>query len=92
MSESIHAGHRQRLKDKYLKCGVDALSDHELLEILLYYAIPQRNTNDIAHELIDKCGISAEKPVTKKINTAATEDVAAEENAETKKRGKFGRK
>ena len=54
MSQSIHAGHRQRLKDKYLKCGADSLSDHELLEILLYYAIPQRNTNDIAHELIDR--------------------------------------
>ena len=48
--------------------------------------------NMIVAELIDKCGISAEKPVTKKINTAAAEEVAAEENAETKKRGKFGRK
>lgn len=56
MSDSIHSGHRQRLKDKYLKYGAEALSEHELLEILLYYAIPQRNTNDIAHELIDKCG------------------------------------
>lgn len=56
MSNSIHAGHRQRLKDKYLTLGADALEDHELLEILLYYAIPQRNTNDIAHELIERCG------------------------------------
>ena len=49
--------------------------------------------NMIVAELIDKCGIAAEKPVTRKINndTPVSEDVA-EESADTKKRGKFGRK
>ncbi len=56
MERSLHSGHRQRLKDKYVKSGAEGLSDHELLELLLYYAIPQRNTNDISHELIDRCG------------------------------------
>lgn len=56
MANSLHTGHRQRLKDKYLKFGADSLSDHELLEILLYYAIPQRNTNDTSHEMLNTFG------------------------------------
>lgn len=52
-----HAGHRQRFKDKYVKNGgFDGLPAHEVLELLLYYVIPQKNTNDIAHALIDKFG------------------------------------
>ena len=51
-----HAGHRQRMKDKYIEFGPRVFADHELLEILLYYSTPQINTNDIAHELIDKFG------------------------------------
>ena len=56
MGEHLHAGHRQRLKNRYLDFGVENFSDHELLEMLLFYAIPQRNTNDLAHALIDRFG------------------------------------
>ncbi len=56
MEKHLHSGHRQRLKNRYLDFGVENLSDHEILELLLFYAIPQRNTNDIAHTLIDKFG------------------------------------
>ena len=56
MEKSIHAGHRQRLKNRYLDFGVENLTDHEILELLLFYAIPQKNTNDIAHALIDRFG------------------------------------
>lgn len=53
---SIHQGHRQRLKQKFLENGIEALKPHEALELLLFYSIPQRNTNDIAHELINRFG------------------------------------
>ena len=53
---SIHAGHRQRLKDRFLKDGLDHFEEHQVLELLLFYGIPQRDTNEIAHELIRKFG------------------------------------
>ena len=53
---SIHAGHRQRLKERFLKDGLDNFEEHQVLELLLFYAIPQRDTNEIAHELIRKFG------------------------------------
>ncbi len=55
-NNNIHAGHRDRMKDKYLKSGIDNFSDHELLEMLLYYALPQKNTNELAHNLIAEFG------------------------------------
>ena len=56
MAAHLHAGHRQRLKNRYLEFGIENLSDHEALEMLLFYAIPQKNTNDLAHLLIDRFG------------------------------------
>ena len=53
---SIHAGHRQRLKERFLKEGLDNFEQHQVLELLLFYGIPQRDTNEIAHELIRKFG------------------------------------
>ena len=49
-------GHRQRLRDKFTNNGLDSFHDHEILELLLFYAIPRRNTNGIAHELIKAFG------------------------------------
>ncbi len=51
-----HGGHRDRVKKMILKKGFSHLYDHELLEILLFYAIPRRDTNPIAHELIEQFG------------------------------------
>ena len=53
---SIHAGHRQRLKERFLREGLDNFEEHQVLELLLFYGIPQRDTNEIAHELIRKFG------------------------------------
>lgn len=53
---SIHAGHRQRLKERFLKDGLDNFEEHQVLELLLFYGIPQRDTNEIAHELIRRFG------------------------------------
>ena len=45
----LHDGHRQRAKDRYRQLGADALADHELLELALFYAIPRQDTNETAH-------------------------------------------
>lgn len=49
---SIHEGHRQRMKDRFLREGLDNFDELYVLELLLYYCIPRRDTNPIAHELL----------------------------------------
>ncbi len=56
MPVGMHDGHRERLRNKIRKFGFDCLEDHEKLEYLLYAYIPRRDTNPIAHELIDSFG------------------------------------
>jgi DNA repair protein RadC len=51
-----HYGHRQRKKEFVLNYGIDGLKDHEKLEVFLYGAIPHGDTNEIAHELMQKFG------------------------------------
>ncbi len=53
---SIHDGHRQRMKERFFHEGLDHFSQFEALEVLLYYAIPRKDTNPIAHALIDRFG------------------------------------
>lgn len=52
----MHSGHRQRMRDRIAKNGLDSLTDHELLEYLLFYIQPRVNTNEPAHRLIDTYG------------------------------------
>ena len=52
----VHDGHRERRRALFRRCGEDAFADHELLEVLLFYAIPRKDTNPIAHALIDQFG------------------------------------
>lgn len=52
----VHDGHRQRKKEQFLQHGPDSFADHELLELLLYYAIPRRDTNALAHHLMEQFG------------------------------------
>ena len=56
MQKADHSGHRSRMREKYLKSGIDIFAPHEILELMLYYAIPYKNTNDIAKALIDRFG------------------------------------
>ncbi|MBR5157174.1 MAG: DNA repair protein RadC [Clostridia bacterium] len=51
-----HDGHRQRMKSRYMKEGLDSFAPHEVLELLLYYAIPRRDINELAHRLINHFG------------------------------------
>lgn len=52
----IHDGHRQRLKDRFRAQGLDDFTDVQALELLLFYCIPRRDTNPIAHALLDRFG------------------------------------
>ena len=53
---SIHTGHRQRVKDEFSARGLAGWPDHRVLELLLYYAIPQGDVNGLAHELVERFG------------------------------------
>ena len=55
-TESIHKGHRERLKQRFLEEGLDNFTDIQVLELLLFYAIPRSDTNPIAHALLDRFG------------------------------------
>ena len=48
----LHEGHRQRMRARLKTDGAASLADHEALEVLLFYAFSQKNTNDLAHELL----------------------------------------
>ena len=52
----MHDGHRDRMRDRILNGGIVGLQPHEVLEYLLYTAIPRKDTNELAHVLIDKYG------------------------------------
>lgn len=52
----IHDGHREKMRRRFLKGGLDNFADHEALELLLYYAIPRKDTNPIAHTLMNRYG------------------------------------
>ncbi|MDD5170374.1 MAG: DNA repair protein RadC [Syntrophales bacterium] len=51
-----YKGHRSRLKEKYLHSGVDAFHDYEVLELLLGYAIPQKDVKPLAKDLLTAFG------------------------------------
>ena len=55
-NSSIHKGHRERLKARFLEEGLDNFTDIQVLELLLFYAIPQKDTNPTAHALLDHFG------------------------------------
>lgn len=52
--KNLHEGHRERLRDKFRKHGLDAFSEHEILELLLCYSVPRKDTNELAHKIIDE--------------------------------------
>ena len=57
---SVHTGHRQRLKERFLKEGLDHFDEHQVLELLLFYCIPRVDTNPIAHALLHRFGSLAQ--------------------------------
>ena len=53
---TTHEGHRQRLRRRFLLEGLDNFDEVQVLELLLFYAIPRRDTNPIAHALLEQFG------------------------------------
>ncbi len=51
---NVHDGHRERMRQRFLTTKEEGFQPHELLEMLLYYTIPRRNTNELAHEILNK--------------------------------------
>lgn len=54
--KNIHGGHRKRLRDRAMAEGLDSFNPHQVLELLLFYALPRQDTSEIAHRLINKFG------------------------------------
>jgi len=54
--KNVHAGHRERMRSKYLRVGFEGFEEHELLEMLLYNFFSQQDTNELAHQLIATFG------------------------------------
>ena len=52
----IHDGHREKMRRRFQETGLEGFADHEALELLLYYAIPRRDTNELAHRLLARYG------------------------------------
>ena len=53
---AVHDGHRQRLKDRFKEGGLDGFTQIQALELALYYSISRKDTNPIAHALLDRFG------------------------------------
>ena len=56
MSNNLHEGHRERIRETYRKQGMNGMADHVVLEMLLMYAIPRKDVNDLAHTLLNTFG------------------------------------
>ncbi|MER2080581.1 MAG: JAB domain-containing protein [Ruminococcus sp.] len=51
---SEHSGHRERLRKRFIENGLDGFEDHQALELFLFYAIPRKDTNPLAHRLLER--------------------------------------
>ena len=56
MKDNLHSGHRSRLRKRYAEFGLDSFDEHTVLELLLTYAVPRRDVNELAHRLVNKFG------------------------------------
>ena len=53
---TLHNGHRQRVRERFLSDGLDSFNEHQVLEMLLFYCCPRKDTNELAHRLIEEFG------------------------------------
>ena len=56
MAENVHKGHRERMRQRFLLEGAEGFADHELLEMLLFYAVPRGDVNPLAHKILAEYG------------------------------------
>ena len=52
--ENVHKDHRKRVKKRFVENGLDQFDQHQVLELLLFYCIQRKDTNPIAHRLIER--------------------------------------
>ena len=52
----VHDGHRKRLRERFVEHSLTSFNDINSLELLLAYAIPRKDTNELAHKLLDTFG------------------------------------
>lgn len=55
-TKDTHKGHRQRMKERAFSEGLSAFNPHQVMEFLLFYAVPQKDVSEMAHDLINKFG------------------------------------
>jgi len=55
----VHDGHRDRLRERFLAEGLDSFDSHNVLELILFYAIHRKDTNELAHRLLEEFGTFA---------------------------------
>ena len=65
----VHDGHRARMKARFVRSGLDNFDDHSVLELLLFYAVPRRDVNELAHALLNHSNL---RIVTNNLNVANT--------------------
>lgn len=75
LSQPSYIGHRERLRERFMQGGPEALPDYELLELVLFNALPRRDTKDLAKRLIARFGsfaevINAPVPLIKEVKGA----------------------
>ena len=54
--KNLHAGHRERVKERFLRESLENFEDHNILELLLFFGVPQKDTNPLAHRLLEAFG------------------------------------
>ena len=56
MMENVHAGHRKRLKERFMRDWLSSFTERDTLEMLLMYAIPQKDVSPLAGSLLERFG------------------------------------
>lgn len=54
MGKNIHDGHRKRMRERFKEVGFDGFSDYNVVEMLLFYSQSRKDTNELAHKLLDE--------------------------------------
>ena len=58
--ENVHAGHRHRMRKRFIEHGFEGFEQHQILEMVLFYAIPRKDTNLLAHQMLKRYGSFAD--------------------------------
>ena len=80
---SIHDGHRQRLMERFRQEGLDHFDSVQVLELLLFFCIPRRDTNELAHALLNRFGSVS------RVMDASVEELMQVRESKREKRGGF---